>query len=68
MSENSAIEWTDTTWNPVTGCTKRRPHGATAEALADGTATQADLARRFNVSQKYDFKTTLVRMAASKAE
>lgn len=22
MSENSAIEWTDTTWNPVTGCTK----------------------------------------------
>lgn len=22
MAENSAIEWTDTTWNPVTGCTK----------------------------------------------
>ncbi len=22
MSENSSIEWTDTTWNPVTGCTK----------------------------------------------
>jgi protein gp37 len=22
MSENSTIEWTDTTWNPVTGCTK----------------------------------------------
>jgi len=22
MSENSGIEWTDTTWNPVTGCTK----------------------------------------------
>ena len=22
MSENSAIEWTDATWNPVTGCTK----------------------------------------------
>ena len=22
MSENSAIEWTDTTWDPVTGCTK----------------------------------------------
>jgi protein gp37 len=21
MAENSAIEWTDTTWNPVTGCT-----------------------------------------------
>lgn len=22
MAEHSAIEWTDTTWNPVTGCTK----------------------------------------------
>jgi protein gp37 len=22
MAENSAIEWTDATWNPVTGCTK----------------------------------------------
>lgn len=22
MSDNSAIEWTDATWNPVRGCTK----------------------------------------------
>ncbi|MYF86782.1 MAG: DUF5131 family protein, partial [Rhodospirillaceae bacterium] len=22
MAENSAIEWTEATWNPVTGCTK----------------------------------------------
>ncbi len=22
MSDNSAIEWTDATWNPTTGCTK----------------------------------------------
>ena len=22
MADNSAIEWTDATWNPVTGCTK----------------------------------------------
>jgi len=22
MSDKSKIEWTDTTWNPVTGCTK----------------------------------------------
>ncbi len=22
MAQNSAIEWTETTWNPVTGCTK----------------------------------------------
>ena len=22
MSNNSAIEWTEATWNPMTGCTK----------------------------------------------
>jgi protein gp37 len=25
MATNSAIEWTDTTWNPLTGCTKVSP-------------------------------------------
>lgn len=25
MSERSMIEWTDATWNPVTGCTKVSP-------------------------------------------
>lgn len=25
MSEKSAIEWTDSTWNPITGCTKVSP-------------------------------------------
>ena len=25
MATNSAIEWTDTTWNPLTGCTKISP-------------------------------------------
>src|SRR3954465_12764391 len=25
MANNSAIEWTDATWNPVTGCTKISP-------------------------------------------
>src|SRR6476619_3453168 len=25
MSEHSSIEWTESTWNPVTGCTKVSP-------------------------------------------
>ena len=25
MGCNSAIEWTEATWNPVTGCTKASP-------------------------------------------
>jgi len=25
MAEHSTIEWTDATWNPVTGCTKVSP-------------------------------------------
>ena len=25
MADHSAIEWTDATWNPVTGCTKISP-------------------------------------------
>ena len=25
MGDKSAIEWTDATWNPVTGCTKVGP-------------------------------------------
>lgn len=25
MADRSAIEWTDATWNPVTGCTEASP-------------------------------------------
>ena len=36
MSDNSAIEWTDATWNPITGCTKVSPgcQNCYAERLA----------------------------------
>ena len=30
MAQDSAIEWTDATWNPVTGCTKISPDAKTA--------------------------------------
>lgn len=37
MAERSAIEWTDSTWNPVTGCTKVSPgcKHCYAEAIAE---------------------------------
>jgi protein gp37 len=37
MSDNSSIEWTDATWNPVTGCTKISPGCANcyAETFAE---------------------------------
>jgi Bacteriophage protein gp37 len=37
MSDNSKIEWTDATWNPVTGCTKISPGCANcyAETFAE---------------------------------
>lgn len=37
MSQNSAIEWTDATWNPVRGCTKISPgcKNCYAEAFAE---------------------------------
>ena len=36
MSINSSIEWTETTWNPVTGCNKISPgcHNCYAERMA----------------------------------
>ena len=32
MSDNSKIEWTDATWNPVRGCTKVSPGCAHCDA------------------------------------
>ena len=30
MADSTAIEWTDATWNPVTGCTKISAGATTA--------------------------------------
>lgn len=44
MGDNSAIEWTDATWNPVTGCSKVSPGCAHcyAETLALGRLAGTD--------------------------
>jgi len=34
MAANSHIEWTEATWNPVTGCTKITPDARTATLSA----------------------------------
>ena len=41
MSDKSAIEWTDTTWNPVVGCTivSRGCTNCYAMKLKNGSAT-----------------------------
>jgi protein gp37 len=55
MSDNSSIEWTDATWNPVTGCTKISPgcKHCYAERLA------ARLRAMGNARYRNGFKVTL---------
>ena len=55
MADHSAIEWTDATWNPVTGCTKISPgcKHCYAERLA------ARLLAMGNPRYKNGFKVTL---------
>jgi protein gp37 len=55
MAENSAIEWTDATWNPITGCTKISPgcKNCYAERLA------ARLQAMDNPRYKNGFQITL---------
>ncbi len=61
MSANSAIEWTDATWNPVVGCDKVSPgcahcyakqlHDKRHKAHQAGKAVPAQYARPFEVVQ-----------------
>lgn len=40
MADNSKIEWTDATWNPITGCLKKADgrllDGVTHDAMPEG--------------------------------
>lgn len=44
VSDRSAIEWTDATWNPVTGCTKVSPGCAHCYAETSPSGSEASLA------------------------
>lgn len=52
MADRSRIEWTDRTWNPVTGCTKLSPgcDHCYAEAIAHRFAGSAAFPRGFAVT------------------
>lgn len=57
MAENSPIEWTDATWNPVTGCTKVSP--GCKHCYAERLATR--LQRMANPRYTNGFSVTLHR-------
>jgi protein gp37 len=54
MSENSSIEWTDATWNPVTGCTKISP--GCAHCYAETFAERFRGVRGHPYEQGFDLK------------
>ncbi|MBN2580187.1 MAG: phage Gp37/Gp68 family protein [Pirellulales bacterium] len=55
MAQNSSIEWTESTWNPVTGCTKISPGCAHCYAERMAKRLQAMGQRRY----RHAFKLTL---------
>jgi protein gp37 len=54
MSENSSIEWTDATWNPVTGCTKVSP--GCAHCYAETFAERFRGVKGHHYEQGFDLK------------
>ncbi|HHC23866.1 MAG TPA: DUF5131 family protein, partial [Desulfobacterales bacterium] len=55
MALNSSIEWTESTWNPVTGCTKISD--GCLNCYAERMARR--LAGRYGYPKKNPFKLTL---------
>jgi protein gp37 len=60
MSENSSIEWTDATWNPVTGCTKISP--GCAHCYAETFAERFRGVKGHPYEQGFDLKLWLERI------
>ncbi len=56
MSDHSTIEWTEATWNPVTGCDKVSPGCAHcyAERIADRFRGTVTFPNGFDVTLRYD--------------
>src|SRR5207249_2957651 len=54
MADNSRIEWTDATWNPVTGCTKISP--GCAHCYAETFAERFRGVRGHPYEQGFDLK------------
>src|SRR3990167_7193767 len=54
MASNSSIEWTDATWNPVTGCTKVSP--GCAHCYAETFAERFRGVRGHPYEQGFDLK------------
>ena len=55
MAQNSSIEWTQATWNPVTGCTKISP--GCKHCYAERMAKRLQAMRQPRYA--YGFKVTL---------
>ena len=43
LSDSSTIEWTDATWNPVTGCTRVSPAGRRFARVGNAETTGVQL-------------------------
>src|SRR5438874_5230349 len=54
MADHSAIEWTEATWNPVTGCTKVSP--GCAHCYAEAFAERWRGIKRHHYEQGFDMR------------
>ena len=55
MATNSSIEWTEATWNPVTGCTKISP--GCLHCYAERMASRLQAMRQANYANGFKVTT-----------